>query len=92
MPSQKPRIALTVSDEINDTLERLYKLTGTPKSRLIVEMLEQYVPVLEQVIETMEKIKKDKENGKQIAKQFAQDMLFDSHEMLGAIAKEAKDL
>ncbi|MCW8689289.1 ribbon-helix-helix domain-containing protein, partial [Streptococcus macedonicus] len=83
MPTQKPRIALTVPDEINQTLDRLYELTGTPKSKLIVEMLEQYVPILEQVVDTLEKIKSDKENGKEIAKKFAQDMLFDGQEMLG---------
>ncbi|OEY93282.1 hypothetical protein BJD20_20270 [Acinetobacter proteolyticus] len=92
MPTQKPRIALTVPDEINQTLDRLYELTGTPKSKLIVEMLEQYVPILEQVVDTLEKIKSDKENGKEIAKKFAQDMLFDGQEMLGIIAKEARDL
>ncbi len=92
MPSRKPRIALTVPDEINETLDRLQELTGTPKSKLIVEMLEQYVPILEQVVDTLEKIKADKENGKEIAKKFAQDMLFDGQEMLGIMAKEARDL
>ncbi|MCW8700363.1 hypothetical protein OQH28_18825, partial [Acinetobacter baumannii] len=72
--------------------DRLYELTGTPKSKLIVEMLEQYVPILEQVVDTLEKIKSDKENGKEIAKKFAQDMLFDGQEMLGIMAKEARDL
>ncbi|WP_252511550.1 hypothetical protein, partial [Acinetobacter ursingii] len=89
---RKPRIALTVPDEINETLDRLYELTGTPKSKLIVEMLEQYVPILEQGVDTLEKIKADKENGKEIAKKFAQDMLFDGQEMLGIMAKEARDL
>lgn len=92
MPSKKPRIALTVPPEIDHILDRLYELSGTPKSKLIVEMLEQYAPVLEQVLSTMEKIKEDKENGKEIAKKFAQDMLLDGHEMLGVIAKEAKQL
>ena len=57
MPTQKPRIALTVPDEINQTLDRLYELTGTPKSKIIVEMLEQYVPILEQVVDTLKKSK-----------------------------------
>ena len=55
-------------------------------------MLEQYVPILEQVVDTLEKIKADKENGKEIAKKFAQDMLFNGQEMLGIMAKEARDL
>lgn len=92
MPSQKPRIALTVPDDINEVLDRISQLTNTPKSKLIVEMLEQYMPVFEQVAQTIEKIKTDKDNGKTIAKQFAQDLIFDSHEVLAQIAKEAKDL
>lgn len=92
MPSQKPRIALTVPDDINQTLERLYKLTGTPKTKLIVEMLEQYIPILDQAADAIEQINKDKENAKGIAKKFAQDMLFDGNDLLGTLAKEAKEL
>ena len=92
MPSRKPRVALTVPDEINVVLERLADLTGTPKTKLIIEMLEQYAPVLEQVLEALEKIKADKENAPSIAKKFAQDMLLDGNEMLGLIASEAKNL
>lgn len=92
MPSQKPRIALTVPDDINQTLDRLYKLTGTPKTRLIIEMLEEYMPVLDQIADALEQINKDKENSKEIVKKFAQDILFSGHEKLGIIAKEAKEL
>lgn len=92
MPSQKPRIALTVPDDINDILDKLNSLTGTPKTKLIIEMLEDYMPVLQQVVDALEQINKDKENGKEIAKKFAQDMLFDGNELLGLIAKEAKQL
>ena len=92
MPSRKPRIALTVPDELNDVLDRVSDLSGTPKTKLISEMLEQYAPVLEQVLEALEKIKSDKENAPAIAKKFAQDMLLDGNEMLGLIASEAKNL
>lgn len=92
MPTRKPRIALTVPDELNDVLDRVSDLSGTPKTKLIIEMLEQYAPVLEQVLEALEKIKSDKENAPEIAKKFAQDMLLDGNEMLGLIASEAKKL
>lgn len=92
MPTQKPRIALTVPEHINDTLDRLSELTSTPKSKLIVEMLEQYVPILDEVASTLEKIRSDKENGKEIARKFAQDMLLDGNELLGSFAKEVRDL
>ena len=92
MPSRKPRIALTVPDELNDILDRLSDLSGTPKTKLIIEMLEQYAPIFDQAVQAMEKIKADKENGKNIAKQFALEMFADGHEMLSQMAKEAKDL
>ena len=47
MPSRKPRVALTVPDDINATLDRLSELTGTVKTKLSIEMLEEYTPILE---------------------------------------------
>lgn len=90
MPTQKPRIMLTVPEEINGLLERLSSLSGTPKTKLIIEMLEQYSPILTQVVEAMEKIQADKSTAPLIAKQFAVDMLFEGQEMMGALAKEVR--
>lgn len=92
MPSQKPRIALTVPEEINATLERLSVLTGVPKSKLIIEMLSEYVPILERTIEALQQIQDDKANASTIAKQFANDLLLEGNEKLGVIASEAKKL
>jgi predicted DNA-binding protein len=92
MPTQKPRIALTVPDDVNDLLERVSELTGTPKSKLIVEMLEQYSPILEQVLSALEQIKADKEKGPEIAKKFANEMLLDVTSMVGDFSKEVKKL
>jgi predicted DNA-binding protein len=92
MSSQKPRIALTVPDEINDLLERLSDLTGTPKTKIIIEMLGEYLPVLSSIVETLEQVKADKENGKAIVKNFAQNMLLDANIKLGQAAKEASEL
>lgn len=92
MPSQKPRIALTVPENINATLERLSVLTGVPKSKLIIEMLEEYVPILERTIDALQQIQDDKANASTIAKQFANDLLLEGNEKLGVIASEAKKL
>lgn len=92
MPSRKPRIALTVPDEINDTLERMSNLTGVPKSKLIIEMLEEYLPVLDRTIDALEEIQANKANASNIAKQFVSDILLNSTEKLGVIASEAKKL
>lgn len=92
MPSKKPRIALTVPAEIDDLLDRLYSLTGTPKTKLIIEMLEQYRPVLSSLVVALEQVQADKENGREIAKKFAQSMLLDANIMMGQVAKEASQL
>jgi|TARA_R110000787_G_C13314760_1_gene435855 hypothetical protein len=47
MPSQKPRIALTVDDDLNEILEDLSKLMGNkPKSRIITDLLVDVTPML----------------------------------------------
>lgn len=91
MPSRKPRVALTVPDEINVVLERLADLTGTPKTKLIIEMLEEYMPVLDRTLNALEQIQADKENATTIAKQFATDLLMEGNEKLGLVASEAKN-
>lgn len=92
MPSQKPRINLTVPPHIDTLLERLSDLTGSPKTKLIIEMLEQYSPVLSSVVDALEQVNADKENGKEIVKNFAKNMLLDANIKLGEVAKEASQL
>lgn len=92
MPSRKPRVALTIPDDLNDLLDKVSDLSGTPKTKLIVEMLEQYSPVLEQVLSAMQQIKADKEKAPEIAKKFANEMLLDATSMVGDFSKEVKKL
>lgn len=58
MPSQKPRIALTVPDDLNELFEELSKLNETPKSKFIVELLIQMQPILESQREALLAVKK----------------------------------
>ena len=60
MPSRKPRIALTVPDDLHDILDTLSDLTGTPKTKLILEILEESKPVFIQMITALEQSKKAK--------------------------------
>jgi len=92
MPSRKPRIALTIPHDLNDLLDNVSTLSGTPKTKLIVEMLEQYSPVLEQVLSAMQQIKADKEKAPEIAKKFANEMLLDATSMVGDFSKEIRKL
>lgn len=88
----RKRIALSVSPKMDDILERLSDFTKQPKSKLIIEMLEEYAPILEQTLNALEQIKANKENAPNIAKQFATEMLLDGNQKLGSIASEVKNL
>lgn len=46
MSSQKRRIALTVDDDLNALLEELSVLTKQPKTKIIVDVLNDVTPVL----------------------------------------------
>lgn len=92
MPSRKPRVALTLPDELNETLERIAQFQGVPKTKVIIELLSVYQPVLNETLDALEKIEKDKENAKQIAKEFGHNLLLDASVMLGNVSKEVKDL
>lgn len=89
---RRKRIALSVPEDMDAVLERLAVLTGQPKTKLIMEMLNEYLPVLEKTINALEQIHANKDQAADIAKQFANDILLDGNEKLGIIATEAKKL
>jgi predicted DNA-binding protein len=47
MPSQKPRIALTLSPELHTALSGLAEAFGKPMATLATEMLQELIPQLE---------------------------------------------
>jgi predicted DNA-binding protein len=47
MPSQKPRIALTLSSELHASLFDLSKALGRPMATITVEFLEELIPQFE---------------------------------------------
>ena len=92
MPSRKPRVALTMPDDLNALFERISELNGTPKTKLIVELLQAYEPVLTEMLDTLEKIHADKENAQKIVKQFGQNLVMEASSILGDVSKEVQDL
>lgn len=88
----RKRIALSVPPDMDDVLDKLSDLTGQPKTKIILEMMEQYVPVLEQTVEALEQIRDNKENALSIVQKFAGDLLIDGNQKLGQIATEVKNL
>lgn len=92
MPSRKPRVALTMPDDLNALFDRISELNGTPKTKLIVDLLQAYEPVLTEMLDTLEKIHADKENAQKIVKQFGQNLVMEASSILGDVSKEVQDL
>lgn len=92
MPSRKKRVALTLSDSLDNTLEQLSELQGVPKTKIITDILLEAEPVLNDVLEALRRIQTDKANVVQIVKEFAAKSILDGTEQLGVIAAESKKL
>ena len=92
MPSRKPRVALTMPDDLNALFDRISELNGMTKTKLIVELLQAYEPVLIEMLDTLEKIHADKENAQKIVKQFGQNLVMEASSILGDVSKEVQDL
>lgn len=54
MPSQKPRINLTVDHELNELLQDLAVLMKKPKSTIIVDLLDEVTPMLKELKQALE--------------------------------------
>lgn len=60
MPSQKPRLNLTLDDELNDVITDLSKLMGIPKTRVITDLLKDVLPVLTEMRDALRLVKDKK--------------------------------
>ena len=54
MPSQKPRVNLTINHELNDLLQDLAILMKKPKSTIIVDFLDEIAPMLKDLKQALE--------------------------------------
>ena len=61
MPSQKPRIALTVDDDMNELLTEIATLQGIPKSTLIVQYLDALRPHIVEIREALRLVQQQKD-------------------------------
>ncbi len=70
--AKSKRIALTVPPEIDSVISELSKLTNTPKTAIILELLSDVLPSLAQVVASIKQIK---EGQKELAVQGMVDLL-----------------
>lgn len=62
MATRKNRIAISVTDDLNDLLTKLSNLSGQPKSKIILDMVEDAQPYLEEIIKALEMAKNAKDS------------------------------
>jgi len=65
MPTTHPRINLTVTPDLYATVDRLARLSGQPKTRVILDLLEPAAPFLNEVanlLETAQSLKMEPAN------------------------------
>lgn len=62
MPTKKRRIQLTLHGDLDVVLARLSELTERPQSALVLELLQDTLPVLKQTVEALELAKSGKLN------------------------------
>ena len=87
MPSQKPRIALTVDDDMNELLTEIATLQGIPKSTLIVQYLDALRPHIVEIREALRLVQQQKDATPHLRK-----MLLDGQqELFDVIKKEFTD-
>lgn len=71
MPSQKPRIALTVDDDLNKLLEDLSGLMKKPKSTIITNLLVDVTPMLKDLRDALQLAEQKKDIKPVLAKMAA---------------------
>lgn len=54
MPTQNPRLSVTLTPELGALLERLSVLTGSSKSAMVADLLGEAVPIFERMITVLE--------------------------------------
>lgn len=67
---QKPRIALTVPDDLNKLLDELADYQKVPKTKIILDFLIAVQPHLESMLGAFKAIDKDKANALDVVKSF----------------------
>lgn len=54
MPTAKPRITITLSDEQHSTLQALAQLQGVSMSSIVVDLVETTIPVLQRLVTVLQ--------------------------------------
>lgn len=92
MPSQKPRVALTLPDDLNAILGQVSDYQGTPKTKLITDILLECKPIFEQMLSAYKFIEENKEGTADIVKKFGAQAVVEASSKTTALAQEVVSL
>lgn len=92
MPSRKPRVALTLPDDLNVLLDQVADYQGTPKTKLITDILLECKPIFEQMLSAYKLIEENKEGTADIVKKFGAQAVVEASSKTIALAQEVASL
>lgn len=92
MPSRKPRVALTLPEDINDLLDQVSDYQGVPKTKLITEILLECKPIFEQMLLAYQQIEQNKEGALDVVKNFGSQALADASLKTASLAQDIASL
>lgn len=85
---QKPRIALTVPDDLNQLLDELSEYQKIPKTRIILDLLIEVQPHLENMLKAFKAIDQDKANAVNVVKSFGDETLLIATKQTACLAED----
>ena len=85
MPSSRKRLQLTLSDEAWALIEEVHALTGTPKSAIVSELLDEILPAISAQLEALRKLSAAPREAQALINEFAE-------EAFGKLAQSQLDL
>ena len=92
MPSRKPRVALTLPDDLDALLDQVADYQGTPKTKLITDILLECKPIFEQMLSAYKLIEENKEGTADIVKKFGAQAVVEASSKTTALAQEVASL
>lgn len=85
MATKRKRLNVTLSDEVWALVNEVHALTGTPKSAVISEILDEVAPVFQNTIHALRIVKEQPREAQRLVQNFA-------NEAIGKAAQAALDL
>lgn len=66
MPTNKPRLSVTLTPESREALERLSKVSGIAASQFITQLIHDAIPVIDAMTRSFEEVKKSPQRAAQM--------------------------